>query len=74
VHHGGLGGLSSHDQSFGYWNSPTLEWLAVLYMSLAGISFARYFMVWRTRSLAPLWRDAEVRAYVLVLLAAVAVV
>ncbi|HQD13829.1 MAG TPA: potassium transporter TrkG [Ottowia sp.] len=70
----GLGGLSSHDQSFGYWNSPTLEWLAVLYMSLAGISFARYFMVWRTRSLRPLWRDAEVRAYVLVLLAAIVVV
>ena len=70
----GLGGLSSHDQSFGYWNSPTLEWLAVLFMALAGISFARYFMVWRTRSPRPLWRDTEVRAYVLVLLAAIAVV
>ena len=70
----GLGGLSSHDQSFGYWNSPALEWLAVLFMALSGISFARYFMVWRTRSVRPLWRDAEVRAYVVVLLVSVAAV
>ena len=59
----GLGGLSSHDRSFGYWNSPQLEWTAVLFMGLAGISFARYFMLWRLRTLAPLLRDAEVRAY-----------
>ncbi len=64
----GLGGLSSHDESFGYWNSPTLEWMAVVFMTLAGISFARYFLVWRQRSLHPVTRDAEVRAYVMVLL------
>ena len=66
----GLGGLSSHDQSFGYWNSPQLEWTAVLFMALSGISFVRYFMVWRGRSLMPLTRDAEVRAYFGVLLGA----
>ena len=70
----GLGGLSSHDQSFGYWNSPQLEWTAVLFMTLAGISFARYFLLWQLRSLAPLTRDAEVRAYVTVLLLVTALV
>ena len=63
----GLGGLSSHDASFGYWNSPQLEWTAVLFMSLAGISFARYFMLWRQRSFSPVVRDTEVRAYLGVL-------
>ncbi|MDR0275101.1 MAG: TrkH family potassium uptake protein [Burkholderiaceae bacterium] len=67
----GLGGFSSHDQSFGYWNSPQLEWTAVVFMALAGVSFARYFMVWRLRSLRPLTQDAEVRAYALVLTLAV---
>jgi trk system potassium uptake protein TrkH len=67
----GLGGFSSHDQSFGYWNSPQLEWTAVLFMTLSGISFARYFMVWRQRSLRPLTQDAEVRAYIGVMLLAV---
>ena len=67
----GLGGFSSHDQSFGYWNSPQLEWTAVIFMTLAGISFARYFMVWRLRSLRPLLHDSEVRAYLVVLLLSV---
>ncbi len=70
----GLGGLSSHDQSFGYWNSPQLEWTAVLFMALAGISFVRYFLVWQLRSLRPLTRDTEVRAYTAVLLLAVGLV
>ena len=67
----GLGGFSSHDRSFAYWQSPQLEWTAVIFMALAGISFARYFMVWRLRSLRPLTQDAEVRAYLMVLVLAV---
>ena len=59
----GLGGMSSHDASFGYWHSPLLEWTAVIFMGLAGISFARYFTLWRLRSLAPLTGDTEVHAY-----------
>ncbi|MCK9515628.1 MAG: potassium transporter TrkG [Ottowia sp.] len=66
----GLGGFSSHDKSFAYWNSAQIEWTAVLFMALSGIGFARYFLLWRRRSLKPLTGDAEVRAYVLVLLAA----
>lgn len=66
----GLGGLSSHDRNFSFWNSAQLEWTAVLFMALSGISFARYFLLWRRRSLQPLTRDAEVRAYVTVLLGA----
>jgi len=67
----GLGGLSSHDASFGYFNSPALEGVAIIFMTLAGVSFARYFVVWRARSLHSLVRDAEVRAYFLVLLVSV---
>ncbi len=59
----GLGGFSSHDASFGYWDSRELELWAMLFMALSGISFARYFIVWRARSVRSLWRDAEVRAY-----------
>jgi trk system potassium uptake protein TrkH len=68
----GLGGFSSHDASFGFWNSAEVEGVAIVFMSLAGISFARYFIVWRTRSLMSLLLDAEVRAYAFVLLASVA--
>lgn len=63
----GLGGLSSHDASLGYFNSPTIEMVAVVFMLAAGVSFSRYFVVWRARSLRSLWIDVEVRAYLLVL-------
>ncbi len=68
----GLGGFSSHDASFGYWNSASMEMVATVFMALAGISFARYFIVWRSRSGISLIRDAEVRAYGLVLVLSIA--
>jgi trk system potassium uptake protein TrkH len=68
----GLGGFSSHDASFGYWNSPLIESVAIVFMLLAGVNFARYFMVWRLRSFQPLLSCVETRAYVLVVLATTA--
>lgn len=66
----GLGGFSSYDASFGHFNSPTIEWVAIVFMTLAGISFVRYFVVLRSRSLAPISKDFEIRTYLSVLLAA----
>jgi trk system potassium uptake protein TrkH len=59
----GLGGFSSHDASFGHWNSAAIEAVAIVFMLAAGINFARYFVVWRMRSLLPLLRCVETRAY-----------
>jgi trk system potassium uptake protein TrkH len=67
----GLGGFSSHDASYGYWNSPLIEGVAMVFMTLAGISFARYFIAWRARSARSVVQDAEVRAYVLLLVGAI---
>ncbi len=69
----GLGGFSSHDASFAHWNSPVLETIAIVFMTLAGVSFARYFVVWRSRSLRVLAGDGEVRAYLGVLVTATVV-
>jgi trk system potassium uptake protein TrkH len=59
-----LAGFSSHDASFGFWNSALIEGVAVFFMMLAGISVALYFVAWRQRSLRPLWRNVEARAFV----------
>ncbi|MBA4177320.1 MAG: potassium transporter Trk [Leptothrix sp. (in: Bacteria)] len=69
-----LGGFSSHDLSLGYWNSPLIEGVAVLFMLLAGVNLQLYFVSWRTRSLAVLWRNAEVRAFYAVLAASIALI
>jgi trk system potassium uptake protein TrkH len=69
----GLGGFSSHDKGFAHWDSPVIEAVAIVFMTLAGISFLRYFAMWRARSLQVLATDSEVRAYVTVLVAGTAV-
>jgi trk system potassium uptake protein TrkH len=69
-----LAGFSSHDASFGYWNSGLIEAVAVFFMMLAGISVALYFVAWRQRSLAPIWRNAEARAFVGVMVGAVVLI
>jgi trk system potassium uptake protein TrkH len=70
----GLGGFSSHDASMGYFNSAAVEAVAIVFMLLAGVNFARYFVVWRARSLMPLVRCVETRAYLLVIVATTALI
>ncbi len=59
----GLGGFSSYDASFGQFNSPLIEGVAIFFMMLAGINFALYFVAVKRRSLNVLWRDIEVRCF-----------
>ncbi len=59
----GLGGFAAYDASFGAFNSPRIEAVAVFFMILAGVNFSLYFLVWKKRSLAVLWRDFEARVY-----------
>jgi trk system potassium uptake protein len=63
----GLGGFSSHDASFGFWNSPTLEAIAMVFMVLAGVNFATHFLALSGRSLMPYRRDPEAPWLVIVL-------
>lgn len=69
-----LGGFSSHDASLGHWDSPLIEAVAVVFMLLAGINLTIYFVIWRQRSLWPLWRNVEVRAFYAVLAGTIAVI
>lgn len=57
-----LGGLSSHDASFGHFQSPLLEAIAVLVMLVASCNFALYFVALRKGQWGGFWRDPESRA------------
>ena len=65
----GLGGFSSHDASFGYWDSPAIEAVSIFFMLLAGINFGTHFIAVRSRSLSPYRMDGELRPYLLVTVA-----
>jgi trk system potassium uptake protein TrkH len=49
----GLGGFSSHDASFGHFDSVALELVAMFFALLAGMNFATHFLALRGRSLHP---------------------
>ena len=57
-----LGGLSPHDTSFGYYQSPFLEAIAVAFMLVASCNFALYFVAIRKGHWQGFWRDPELRA------------
>ncbi|MCA0242768.1 MAG: TrkH family potassium uptake protein [Proteobacteria bacterium] len=59
-----LGGFSRYDASFGHWNSPAIEAVAMFFMMLSGVNLVLYFVSWRARSLLPLLRNAEAQAFV----------
>lgn len=66
-----LGGMSSHDSSFLYWNSPAIEAVTIAFMLLAGMNFATHFLALRGRSLSAYARDPEVWPYLVVLVLSV---
>jgi trk system potassium uptake protein TrkH len=55
----GLGGFSTHDASIGYFNSPMIEFVMMVFMLLAVVNFATHFLAWRARSLKVYLGDAE---------------
>lgn len=62
-----IGGFSTHDLSMGYFQSTTIEMIAVVFMLLAGMNFALHFTAWRSISLRPYAQDSEVRTYLTIL-------
>ena len=61
----GLGGFSSHDASFAYFDSPFIEAVAIIFMLLAGVNFATHFVALRYLSARPYFGDIEVRYFLM---------
>jgi trk system potassium uptake protein TrkH len=55
----GLGGFSTHDTSFGYFNSPAIEAVSIVFMLIAGMNFATHFVALHARSVRPYIDDPE---------------
>ena len=55
----GLGGFSTHDESVGYFKSPLIEFVLIVFMLIAVVNFATHFLAWRSKSLRAYLSDAE---------------
>lgn len=70
----GTGGFSTRTASIGGFASPAVELIVIIFMILAGINFTRHYRLWRERQVRGFFGDVEIQAYLLILLAATAVV
>lgn len=70
----GTGGFSTRTASVGGFGSPAVEWVIVVFMMLAGISFVQHYRLIVERRPLAFLRDFEVRAFLLVAVSSVALI
>ncbi|RBP48826.1 TrkH family potassium uptake protein [Arenicella xantha] len=69
-----IGGFSTHDASIGYFDSATIEAIAIFFMLVASANFSLHFLAWRDRTFKPYRRDSEYRFFLIVLLLSAVVI
>lgn len=66
------GGFSTHDSSFGYFQSPALRWACITFMILGSIPLISYFRIWhRSARQQPI--DPQIRGFIIALLSMTAI-
>ncbi len=60
-----LGGFSTHDASVGFFNSPAIEAILIVFMLLAATNFATHFLAFTGRSLKAYRHDSEFKVMLL---------
>lgn len=57
------GGFSTHDASLGWFDSPLIESIAIVFMLAGGVNFAVHFIAWQRLDPLTYGRDPEARVY-----------
>jgi trk system potassium uptake protein TrkH len=64
----GLGGFSTHDENIGYFDSPAIENVLMVFMLLAGMNFSTHFMAFQGRNFSVYREDIEAMPYLTLML------
>ncbi|WP_086981911.1 TrkH family potassium uptake protein [Vibrio aphrogenes] len=61
-----IGGFSTHDASMGYFNSPVINMITVVFLLISACNFSLHFAVFASGGVHPkyYWRDPEFRAFI----------
>jgi trk system potassium uptake protein TrkH len=70
----GTGGFSTRNASVGGFQSPAVEWIVIVFMLIAGMSFVQHYRLFVERRVRGFFTDFEVRAYLMVALATTALI
>lgn len=57
------GGFSTHDASYGFWNSPLLESMTIVFMLIGGINFGMHWYAWRRATISHYQADSELKTF-----------
>lgn len=69
-----IGGFSTHDSSLGYFDNGWVDFVAIVFMLIAGVNFALHFIAWKQRNLWTYFSDSEVIVFFSIILLTGAVV
>lgn len=71
-----LSGIAAHDSSYAFFNSATVDGVAIIFMIISGFNFSLHFMVWKKKNPLAYFQDAEARSWLLtfVLLSALTII
>lgn len=61
------GGFSTHDASIGWFDSPAITIITIVFMILGGLNFGLHFLVWNRRTPRQYLRDPEARLFLVLL-------
>jgi len=62
-----IGGFSTHDSSFAFFNSSTLNYICIGFMVVAGINFALHFKAAKSLNLRVYAHNSELKTYLAIL-------
>jgi trk system potassium uptake protein len=68
------GGYSTHDASLAHFDSAAIEAVAIAFMLVGGISFSLHFLAWRSLQLETYLRDSQVKGFLSIVAALIAIV
>ena len=59
------GGFSTHDQSFGYFNSPLIEYIAIFFMIVGALNFSLHYLFLAGHGWKVYFKNPEVKGFFL---------
>ena len=67
------GGFSTHDASLGYYNSPLIETIAMVFIILGSLNFTVHFVAWHKLDIRHYWHDIQGRVFIYIVLFLIAI-
>ena len=61
-----IGGFSTHNESFGFYNNQWIELVAIFFMIAAGLNFSLHYLAFKNRSINPYRDDNESYSFIFI--------